>query len=107
MDNIPFHKHHMIKAKFEQSNHVLLFLPPFSSFLNPIENMFAKWKLMIRKSKPTFEQHLFKLIQSCSREISTENCYGYFRKVFTFLPKCLNNEEIIGGNYCFVVSNKV
>jgi len=42
MENVQFHKYHMIEAKFEQSNHVLLFLPPYSPFLNPIENMFVK-----------------------------------------------------------------
>jgi len=98
MDNVLFHKHHMIKTKFEQSNHVLLFLPSYSPFLNPIENMFARWKLLIRESKPTSEHHIFELIESCSREIFTENYSGFFRNVFTFLPKCLNNEEIIDGN---------
>ena len=52
MDNVPFHKHHSIKEKFEQSNHILLYLPPYSPFLNPIENMFEKWKESIRESKP-------------------------------------------------------
>ena len=98
MDNVPFHKHQSIKAKFAQSGHILLFLPPYSPFLNPIENMFAKWKTLIRGSKPTSEQHLFELIDSCSHEISSENCSGFFRNVFTFLPKCLNKEEIVDGN---------
>ena len=98
MDNVPFHKHQTIKDKFKESSHILLFLPPYSPFLNPIENMFAKWKLLIKQSKPTSEQELLALIESCSGEISAENCSGFFRNVFSFLPKCMNKEQIIDGN---------
>ena len=39
LDNVAFHKHSTIKAKFDKTNHVMLFLPPYSPFLNPIENV--------------------------------------------------------------------
>jgi len=98
MDNVPFHKHRTIKEKFDSSHHILLYLAPYSPFLNPIENMFAKWKLLIRQSRPNNEQQLLELIQSSSCLISVDDCAGYFRNVFSFLPRCLEKKEILDGN---------
>ena len=32
--------------------HRVLYLPPYSPFLNPIENMFSKWKEYVRRERP-------------------------------------------------------
>ena len=42
MNNIAFHKNVSIREKFNQENRTLMFLPPYSPFLNPIENLFSK-----------------------------------------------------------------
>ena len=42
MNNVAF------REKFNQENRKLMYLPPYSPFLNPIENLFSKWKLLIR-----------------------------------------------------------
>ena len=34
LDNVPFHKHVSIREKFAETNNVLLYLPPYSPFLN-------------------------------------------------------------------------
>jgi transposase len=44
MDNVAFHKTAEIRSIFENSMHEIVFLPPYSLFLNPIENIFSKWK---------------------------------------------------------------
>ena len=62
IDNVAFHKNVSIREKFNQENRTLMFLPSYSPFRNPIENLFFKWKLLIRQSNPTNEQHLFELI---------------------------------------------
>lgn len=95
MDNVPFHKHKLVRSTFDESNHTLLFLPPYSPFLNPIENMFAKWKQLIRVGRPSNETELFSLIETSCSKISADDCNGFFRNVFTFLPKCLNKIPII------------
>mgnify|MGYP003407081277 FL=1 len=103
MDNVRFHKHQSIKDKF-LAMHVdaniceLMFLPPYSPFLNPIENMFSKWKGMIRESRPKSEAELFAYIDKFSEYITAEDCSGYFRNVFSFLPKCLSRTPIYDGN---------
>ena len=58
MDNVPFHKARQIREIIESRSHLLLLLPPYSPFLNPIENMFAKWKQSIRQSRPSCEEDL-------------------------------------------------
>jgi len=78
MDNVAFHKNVSIREKFNQENRTLMFLPPYSLFLNPIENLFSKWKLLIRQSNPTNEQHLLELIKSTSL-VNTH--YKYQKKI--------------------------
>uniref|UniRef100_A0A914VGZ7 Tc1-like transposase DDE domain-containing protein n=1 Tax=Plectus sambesii TaxID=2011161 RepID=A0A914VGZ7_9BILA len=39
MDNVPFHKGERVRALIESHGHRVLYLPPYSLFLNPIENM--------------------------------------------------------------------
>ena len=98
MDNVTFHKNINIKQKFNEISRKLMFLPPYSPFLNPIEHLFSKWKLLIRQSNPMNEPELLDLIQSTSKQISKENCEGFFRSIYEFLPKCLNSEPIFDGN---------
>ena len=73
-DNVAFHKNVSIREKLNQENRTLMFLPQYSPFLNPVENLFSKWKLLLRQSNPTNEQHLLELIKSKSSQISKEDC---------------------------------
>lgn len=95
MDNVPFHKHHGIKEMIENEGHIVVYLPPYSPFLNPIENMFAKWKQSIRRERPENETRLFELIENIKLTISEDDCSGFYRNMLGFLPKCLKRETII------------
>lgn len=98
LDNVPFHKHISIRSKFDETTRLLKYLPPYSPFLNPIENMFSKWKNAIRQLRPRNEQHLFELIDTAADTITSDDCAAYFRNIYTFLPKCINREDILNGN---------
>jgi transposase len=50
MDNASFHKRLDIRDSIRHAGHVLLFLPPYSPQLNPIERKWAQAKA-IRKQK--------------------------------------------------------
>ena len=50
MDNASFHKRLDIQDSIRHAGHVLLFLPPYSPQLNPIERKWAQAKA-IRKQK--------------------------------------------------------
>ena len=51
MDNLPAHKVAGVRAIIEKTGAGLLYLPPYSPDLNPIEMMFAKLKALLRKAK--------------------------------------------------------
>lgn len=48
MDNAPFHKSMGLQEVFNKYNHQLVFLPPYSPTLNPIENMWGTIKERLR-----------------------------------------------------------
>lgn len=49
LDNATFHKRNDIITAIEQQGHILLFLPPYSPDLNPIEKKWAQAKSIRRK----------------------------------------------------------
>ena len=49
MDNASFHKGKMMKKAIEDAGHTLLYLPPYSPDLNPIEKKWAQAKAVRRK----------------------------------------------------------
>jgi transposase len=50
MDNLPAHKVGGIRQAIEAQGAKLLYLPPYSTDLNPIEMVFAKFKAALRKA---------------------------------------------------------
>lgn len=58
MDNARFHKRKDMKDVIEKENHTLLYLPPYSPDLNPIEHKWAQYKA-IRKQKRCSAYELF------------------------------------------------
>lgn len=51
MDNAAFHKGTTMQKALEQAGHTLLYLPPYSPDLNPIEKKWAQAKALRRKLK--------------------------------------------------------
>ena len=49
MDNATFHKGTVMQKALEQAGHTLLYLPPYSPDLNPIEKKWAQAKAVRRK----------------------------------------------------------
>jgi len=50
MDNLGSHKGQAVRRAIRKAGAKLLFLPPYSPDLNPIEPLFAKLKHMMRKA---------------------------------------------------------
>ena len=51
MDNLGSHKGQAVRRAIRNTGAQLFFLPPYSPDLNPIEQVFAKLKTLIRKSR--------------------------------------------------------
>jgi len=96
MDNVAFHHNSSVRALIEGSGHHLVFIPAYSPFLNPIENVFNQWKHYVKQSQPLNENALLCAIEAGRLMITPEHCRNYFNNMETFIPRCLNLEEIDG-----------
>ena len=56
MDNASFHKNAQLLEEIRQAGHVVLFLPPYSPDLNPIEHKWAEKKAYRRKFRCSVEE---------------------------------------------------
>lgn len=78
MDNVPFHKSDAVKSLFETKGHTIQYLPPYSPFLNPIENVFSVWKSYVRNPPIRRVDELHDRIKAAAENITSEkieNCY--------------------------------
>jgi len=57
---------------------ILLYLPPYSPDLNPIEHMWSKIKSLLRKHRPRTADELALAIPSAFDRVTAEDCRGWF-----------------------------
>ncbi|XP_074604096.1 uncharacterized protein LOC141857502 [Brevipalpus obovatus] len=94
MDNVRFHRNPEIVQKVESKGHQVFFLPPYSPFLNPIEEVFSKWKGIVRQANCKNEDELYHEVKEASKKISSDNCIAYFQHMKSFIPICLRKEPV-------------
>jgi transposase len=79
MDNCPIHKMEEIADLIEACGAGVLFLPPYSPDLNPIEHGWSKVKTRLRALKPrTLEAVLAALVDAFAT-VTTQDIRGWFR----------------------------
>ena len=78
MDNFASHKVAGVRDSIENSGATLKYLPPYSPDLNPIEQLFAKFKALIRKAGPRTMQSLWDRVQLLLSCFSQQECMNYF-----------------------------
>ena len=94
MDNAAIHKARLVQNLAINSGSQIVYLPPYSPFLNPIEYSFSKWKGLIRNAKPTSENEFFSLLESTHTQITAEDCSNWYRKAASYFPACFQRQEI-------------
>jgi transposase len=77
MDNLPCHKVAGIREAIESVGAKLVYLPPYSPDLNPIEQAFAKLKTLLRKTGERTRDGL--AIARILRHYSPDECRNLFR----------------------------
>jgi transposase len=77
MDNLKPHKTAGVREAIEAAGAKLLYLPPYSPDLNPIELLFAKLKALLRKYAERAIEALWKRIGKLLDEISSAECSAY------------------------------
>jgi putative transposase len=78
MDNLGSHKGNAVRAIIRSAGARLLFLPPYSPDLNPIENAFAKLKHLMRKAQSRTVEAAVTHIGQLLSSFSQEECRNYF-----------------------------
>lgn len=79
LDNLSCHKRAGIREEIQRAGAQLVYLPPYSPDLNPIELAFAKFKTMLRKTAARTVEQLQTAIGRLLDNFSREECLAYFR----------------------------
>jgi transposase len=79
MDNLSSHKVKGVREAIEGVGASLVYLPPYSPDLNPIEQVFAKIKGEIRKHKPRNKADCDRLCGECLDWFDEPECRNYIR----------------------------
>ena len=77
MDNLAVHKVAGVVEAIEGADARVLYLPPYSPDLNPIEQMFAKLKALLRKAKERTIDDLWDRIGKLLDEFTAAECANY------------------------------
>lgn len=79
IDNLGSHKGDAIRRAIRSAGARLAFLPPYSPDLNPIEQVFAKMKALLRKAEERTVETLWLRIGDLLKHFSAPECANYFR----------------------------
>jgi len=79
MDNLSSHKVAGVRPAIEGAGAQLRYLPPYSPDYNPIEQAFAKLKLLLRKTQARTVEVLWTAIGSLLDHFSPGECENYIR----------------------------
>ena len=79
MDNLGSHKGKAVRKAIRDAGAHLIFLPPYSPDLNPIEQVFAKLKTLLRKANERTVEDTWRRIGTLLDRFSPAECANYIR----------------------------
>ena len=79
MDNLSSHKRITTRQRIESAGANVLFLPPYSPDLNPIEMIFSKVKALLRSLACRTRTRLWEAMQSVLDQITPSDAANCFR----------------------------
>ena len=79
LDNLGSHKGKAIRKALRKAGAHLLFLPPYSPDLNPIEQVFAKIKHLIRAAEPRDVEATWRKVGELLDLFSSGECANYLK----------------------------
>jgi transposase len=77
IDNLGSHKRKAVRRAIRAAGAKLFFLPPYSPDLNPIEQMFAKLKTLLRKAAERTVEATWRRIGALLSAFSPQECSNY------------------------------
>jgi transposase len=79
LDNLSSHKVAGVRQAIEAAGATVVYLPPYSPDFNPIEQVFAKLKWLIRSAKERTVDGLWTLLGTLIDRFPPNECRNYFR----------------------------
>jgi transposase len=79
MDNLGSHKGKAVRQAIRSAGARLFFLPKYSPDLNPIEQVFAKLKHLLRKHEARTAETVLSAIGNALDEFTPQECANYFK----------------------------
>jgi transposase len=79
IDNLGSHKAKAVRRALRAAGAKLFFLPPYSPDLNPIEQVFAKLKALLRKAAERTVEATWRRIGTLLQHFTPQECANYFR----------------------------
>ena len=77
MDNLGSHKSQAVRQAIRAAGAHLLFLPPYSPDLNPIEQVFAKLKHLMRKAAERSHERTWQRVGTLLDTFTPDECRNY------------------------------
>ena len=78
-DNLPAHKVAQVQSIVEAQGATIKYLPPYSPDLNPIENVFAKLKALLRKAAERSYEKLWQTVGELINQFHADECSNFFK----------------------------
>jgi len=79
MDNLPVHKGKRVADAIAAAGCTLVFLPPYSPDLSPIEHVWSKVKALLRAAAARTFDAVVAAAGAALRAVTPADCDGYFR----------------------------
>jgi transposase len=79
MDNLSSHKVKEVRERLQAVGADVLYLPPYSPDLNPIEKAWSKLKQILRSAKARTAEALYQAVSKALPLITSQNAKAWFR----------------------------
>jgi transposase len=86
MDNLTAHMGEKVRELIEERGCKLLYLPPYSPDLNPIEEAFSKVKALLRRAGARTREALLKVLGAALDAVTARDTRGFFEHCGYRLP---------------------
>ena len=95
MDNVRFHHANEVEHVVNDRGYEIIYLQPFSPFLNLIENMFNRLKFYVKRTSPANADEVFSAVENASHCISEQDCQNYWQNMMKYVVRSLLGEPIM------------
>jgi transposase len=95
MDNCRIHHSGFVKDCIKNRGYKPLFMPPYSPFLNPIEECWSKIRSYTKRHPLSETDQLTPRIATACKTVSVEDCQGWVKHSITFWDRCTAKERLI------------